>query len=112
MIETHWNFKRNGDVSGTAYLLDTNIILYLLRGDKDIPSLIKGSDIYISFITEMELLSFPKLSAGERSKIDALLNDVLILDFNSEIKKTAILLRSKYNLGFARFNYCSVFNIP
>jgi hypothetical protein len=86
-------------VSGTAYLLDTNIVLYLLRGDKDIPSLIKGSDIYISFITEMELLSFPKLTVGERSKIDALLNDVLILDFNSEIKKTAILLRSKYNLG-------------
>ncbi len=86
-------------MSGTAYLLDTNIVLYLLRGDKDIPSLIKGSDIYISFITEMELLSFPKLSSKERSKIESLLNDVLILEFNSEIKRTAIQLRSKYHLG-------------
>jgi len=86
-------------VSGTAYLLDTNIVLYLLRGDKDIPSLIKGSDIYISFITEMELLSFPKLSSKERSKIESLLNDVLILEFNSEIKRTAIQLRPKYHLG-------------
>ncbi len=86
-------------MSGTAYLLDTNIVLYLLRGDKDIPSLIKGSDIYVSFITEMELLSFPRLSSQERSKIDALLRHVLILEFNAEIKKTAIQLRSKYNLG-------------
>ncbi len=90
-------------MSGTAYLLDTNIVLYLLRGDKDIPSLIKGSDIYLSFITEMEmemeLLSFPKLSPQERAKIESLLNDVLILEFNSEIKRTAIRLRSKYRLG-------------
>lgn len=86
-------------MSGTAYLLDTNIVLYLLRGDKDIPSLIKGSDIYISFITEMELLSFPKLSSNELSKIESLLKDVLILEFNAEIKRTAIKLRSKYNLG-------------
>jgi predicted nucleic acid-binding protein len=86
-------------MSGTAYLLDTNIVLYLLRGDKDIPSLIKGSDIYLSFITEMELLSFPKLSLPERIKIEALLNDALILEFNSEIKNSAIRLRSKYGLG-------------
>lgn len=86
-------------MSGTAYLLDTNIVLYLLRGDKDIPSLIKGSDIYISFITEMELLSFPKLSSIELAKIELLLKDVLILEFNAEIKRTAIRLRAKYNLG-------------
>ena len=86
-------------MSGTAYLLDTNIVLYLLRGDKDIPALIKGSDIYLSFITEMELLSFPKLTPQEHSKIASLLNDVLILDFNTEIKRTAIRLRSKYHLG-------------
>lgn len=47
----------------------------------------------------MELLSFPKLSLHERVKIEALLNDVLILEFNSEIKNSAIRLRSKYSLG-------------
>ncbi|HEU5289191.1 MAG TPA: type II toxin-antitoxin system VapC family toxin [Cyclobacteriaceae bacterium] len=85
-------------MSGTAYLLDTNIVLYLLRGDKDIPSLIKGSDIYLSFITEMELLSFPGLTQEEKSKIESLLENVFVADFNSEIKKTAIRLRSKYRL--------------
>jgi hypothetical protein len=49
-----------------------------MRGDKDIPALINDKDVYISFITEMELLSFPKLSHGERSKIEMLLNDVFI----------------------------------
>jgi predicted nucleic acid-binding protein len=86
-------------VNGTGFLLDTNIILYLLRGDKDIPALIRNKDVYLSFITEMELLSFPKLSAGERSKIEALLGEVLIVEFNAEIKKTAIRFRSRYHLG-------------
>lgn len=86
-------------MTGTGFLLDTNVILYLLRGDSDIPSLIRGKDIYISFITEMELLSFPKLNSAERSKIESLLSSVLILDFNNEIKRTAIFIRSKYNLG-------------
>lgn len=86
-------------MSGTGYLLDTNIVLYLLRGDKDIPALIKGSDIYISFVTEMELLSFPRITYQERTMIDLLLRDLLILEFNSEIKKRAIEIRSKYNLG-------------
>jgi len=85
-------------VSGIAYLLDTNIVLYLLRGDKDIPSLIKGCDIYLSVISEMELLSFPGLTQQEKSKIESMLDNAFVVDFNSEIKKTAIKLRSKYRL--------------
>ncbi len=45
----------------------------------------------------MELLSFPKLNTEEKIKIKSLLNDLFILEFNSEIKETAIDLRSKYN---------------
>ena len=85
-------------MNGIGYFLDTNIILYLLRGDKDIASLLKQKDLYVSFITEMELLSFPKLSEAEMKMIQALLADVFILEFNSEIKKKAISLRSKYKI--------------
>jgi len=46
----------------------------------------------------MELLSFPKLSPGERLKIDRLLFDCIILEFNGEMKKPAIKLPSKYSL--------------
>ncbi|MBP9924713.1 MAG: PIN domain-containing protein [Cyclobacteriaceae bacterium] len=67
------------------------------KGDKDIPNLLKDKDLYISFISEMELLSFPKLNTEEKIKIKSLLNDLFILEFNSEIKETAIDLRSKYN---------------
>ena len=86
-------------MSGIGYLLDTNIILYLPRGDKDIAGLLKQKDLYISFITEMELLSFPKLSENEKKNIESLLTDVFILEFNSEIKKTASNIPSKYSLN-------------
>ena len=86
-------------MNGISYLLDTNIVLYLLRGDQDILPLLKQKDLYISFITEMELLSYPKLSESERQKIISLLNDVFILEFNTEIKNSAIQVRARYGIS-------------
>jgi predicted nucleic acid-binding protein len=86
-------------VSGTGYLLDTNIVLYLLQGEAQISALIQGKDIYLSYITEMELLSFNKLSSSEKSQIELLIREVFIIDMNSNIKKSAIFLRSKYAIS-------------
>lgn len=56
-------------MSGTNYLLDTNIILYLLSGDKVLAEIIGDKPPYISFITEMKLLSNPKLHTPEEKII-------------------------------------------
>lgn len=76
-----------------SLLLDTNIVLYLLSGDKTIAALLNDKDVYISFITEMELLSYKKLSAVEETKIKNFLRDTLIIEMNSAIKIKAIQIR-------------------
>ena len=40
-------------------LLDTNILIYLLQGNRSIRELVEDGVWYISFITEMELLVKP-----------------------------------------------------
>lgn len=43
-------------MSGNKFLIDTNIALYLLSGNKTIANILDGADLYLSFISELELL--------------------------------------------------------
>ena len=85
-------------MNGSNILVDTNIILYLLGGDKTIIPLLQNKKIFISFITELELLSFKKLSENEEKIIKSFLMECTIFDINPEIKKSAIYLRRKYSI--------------
>ena len=77
-------------------LLDTNAVLHLLGGRLAEP-LVAG-EYFVSVITEMELLSYPLLEAEHESHIQGFLSEVVIVDLNSEIKKTAVKLRRMYGL--------------
>jgi hypothetical protein len=60
--------------------------------------MISDKDIFISFITELELLSFPRLTDKEAKTIKGLLKNCIITDINSEIKNLTIEIRKKANL--------------
>jgi len=85
-------------MNGNNLFVDTNILLYLLQGDEGIVEILTGNEIYISFITELELLAFPGLEPREERKIQSLLKELKIIGINSEIKKRTIDIRSKYGL--------------
>jgi len=80
------------------YLLDTNIVLHLLNGDKVLAGIIGNKTPYISFITEMELLSFSKLSTAEETKVKAFLNECFIVEMNQSIKLTAVKIKRAHGL--------------
>jgi predicted nucleic acid-binding protein len=40
-------------------LVDTNVLIHQNNGNKAIEKLLQGKKVHISFITEVELLSFP-----------------------------------------------------
>ena len=77
-------------------LLDTNAALYLLGGrlEKSLPE-----DWYAaSFITEMELLSYPRLSADEEANVRAFLASVEVCGLSQGLKVLAIGLRRRNGL--------------
>ncbi len=43
-------------MNGSKLLLDTNIVLFLLGGDKILAQEVNSKNYYVSFITELELL--------------------------------------------------------
>ncbi|HRN38445.1 MAG TPA: type II toxin-antitoxin system VapC family toxin [Flavobacteriales bacterium] len=74
-------------------LVDTNIVLYALKGDMALAKLIDGQDLYISFITRIELLSYPKIDAPAIDLIENFLMQVPVVESNPVINADAILLR-------------------
>ena len=79
-------------------IADTNIFIYLLKNDLQLGQLLDKKAIYISYITELELLSFPKISVNEIDVIKELINKCNIIHYSEDLKDDIILLRRKYNL--------------
>ncbi|MEO5571681.1 MAG: PIN domain-containing protein [Bacteroidia bacterium] len=85
-------------MNGSNILADTNVLLYLLKGTSAIGNLVKGNKIHISFVSELELFSFQKISSGEQTAITHLLEYCVMIGWNEKIQKEAIILRKATGL--------------
>ncbi|MEM9339367.1 MAG: type II toxin-antitoxin system VapC family toxin [Bacteroidota bacterium] len=85
-------------MNGTNLLLDTNIILYLLDGDETLVEILDEKHVYVSFITELELYGFKKLTLIEKQKIDKVLSACTVIDVNAGIKNATIEIRKNYKV--------------
>jgi len=85
-------------MSGSRLFVDTNILIYLLKGDSTLETFLQDKHLYISFITEMELLGFPNISSQEEVQIKTLLSQCAIVDLEPGIKELAISTRKNYKL--------------
>ncbi len=85
-------------MSGIKYLLDTNIVIGLLKAHPDTVALLQVypnllEQCAASQITRMELLGFPKNDAESIKHILAFLEYCPVLLINEDVEKTAIELR-------------------
>ena len=85
-------------MSGNSLLVDTNILIYLFKGNERVYELLYERDLWVSFITEMELLSFDGHTPGEIQTIQRFLSNCKVIDINRSIKDTAINIRKSSNL--------------
>ena len=85
-------------MSGNSVVLDTNIVLYLLNGDKILSQLLFQKKLYLSFITQLELLGFRGITNHQQKEISKFISDCIVIDINDDIKSEVIDLRKKHNL--------------
>ena len=85
-------------MNGNELFLDTNIILYYLNGDETLIPVLEDKQLFLSFITEMELLSYSNITDAEIQTVENFLNECYIVEISSQIKEKTILLRRKYGL--------------
>ena len=85
-------------MSGSNIVADTNILLYLLSGDKTLAEILDQKQVYISFITELELLGYKGILKQEQQTIKVFLKECIVVDINSVIKEQTILIKQKYSV--------------
>ena len=79
-------------------LIDTNIFIYLTQGDENVIEYIQNKNICVSFISELELLSFKNITSEEDLIIKDILSQFTVYNFDENLKNQIIFLRKKYNL--------------
>ncbi len=82
------------------FLLDTNAVIYFLKGDTKIVSLVENerNKFYISFITQIELLCFDNASQEELAKIREFLEEMNLILVDTSIIKRTIQIRKKFGV--------------
>ncbi len=85
-------------MNGNSLVLDTNIVLYLLNGDMVLSALLYHKKLYISFISQLELLGFKGISLKQQTEISRFIQDCIVIDINEDIKREVILLRKTSKL--------------
>jgi predicted nucleic acid-binding protein len=88
-------------MNGKEILVDTNIFLYLLKGNDTLEEMLQGKSIYISFITELELIGFKDMTAKEEKQIEELLSECKVVSISDSIKEKYIEVRRKCRLKLA-----------
>ena len=77
-------------MSGNKFLLDTNAVLYILNGDETLANFLFEKELYLSIISEMELLSYKNITEEDKQAIDNFLRDFIIININENIKINTI----------------------
>ncbi len=83
-----------GSLKLERYVLDTNSLIYALNEQSKIPL----NDYFVSVITEIELLSYAKLSVNDELIIKEMLSRFKMIELNESVKEKTIDIRKKYKL--------------
>lgn len=85
-------------MNGNNLLIDSNIILYLLNGDRALAQFLSDKRLYVSVISEIETLSYPPLTPNDISVIHNFFQELTIIELTSEIKQKSIEVHRNYRL--------------
>ena len=87
----------------SRFVLDTNAVIFLTTEENatavELKDKLKEADLFISVISEIELLSKPKMAADEEENLRAFLSErTIIIDLTEDVKNETIALRRSVKL--------------
>lgn len=90
-------------MNGERLLLDTNVIIGFLKGEKRIVGFLgnrlnKGAILFVSQITRMEMLSYHGISRAEEVGIKEFLAGTQVLMLDPRVEARAVAIRREHRL--------------
>jgi predicted nucleic acid-binding protein len=82
-------------MNGNKYLADTNILLYIITGNKSIAGYV-NEEFYISEVTQIELLGNKGITPLQLKYRTQIIDNCTIVNLSENIKQLAIRLKQSY----------------
>lgn len=86
------------EMNGNKIFLDTNIVIYILLWNKEYINKIFDKEIYVSFISKLEVLAYNFDSIDDELKAIDFFTNTFKIDLNENIENLVILLKKKYKI--------------
>ena len=78
--------------------IDTNVLLYILGGDKDLNELLKGRDVVASVMVRMEALVYHGADKEHLAQVQRFLDRCELEEIHRSVHERAVDLRLRYKL--------------
>jgi predicted nucleic acid-binding protein len=85
----------------SSLLLDTNIVIRAINNESGLQKTLSNKIGYISFVTEIELLSWPSNTIADIETLQAFMDQCIILEYTIGLKDIIIEMRKLYKLKLA-----------
>lgn len=82
-------------MNGDRIVVDTSLIINLFNGVTEVKELIAGRDLFVSVISEIEVLSFPGITQEDTALLKSFLSECYVIDIEPAIKDITIDIRSR-----------------
>lgn len=83
--------------------LDTNIVIYFLKGDEQIREILieelRGLPVFVSVITETELLAYPSLTDRDEEAVNSFLEKTILIPVDSRVARLAAMFRRRRKIS-------------
>jgi predicted nucleic acid-binding protein len=85
-------------MSGDRIVVDTSLIINLFNGIEEVQELITDRNLFVSIISEIEVLSFPNITTKDSKLLKSFLSECYIVDIEPAIKEITIDIRSRFKV--------------
>jgi predicted nucleic acid-binding protein len=85
-------------MNGNRVLADTNVFINLTEGKGNVEPFLENKIVFISVVSEIELLGWHKIYENEKIFFAALIEDCSIVELIKPIKDMTILLKQKHKI--------------
>lgn len=89
------SIKKRFGMNGVDLFVDTNVLINLAEGRSGVDQYLESNNLFVSVISEIELLGWHKITTPQKNYFKSLLDDCSIIGITNPVKELAIQFKQK-----------------
>lgn len=82
-------------MNGVDLFVDTNVLINLAEGKSGVDQYLESNNLFVSVVSEIELLGWHKITTSQKNYFKSLLGDCSVIGITNPVKELSIQLKQK-----------------